>query len=119
MSAELPYNTDITIYHRTGDQWETHHIEQALWLDNITTAAHDKEGIIYKHVVKLFLRPNSLSFTPACGVDFVLKDKGPEIDNTTPATISSSLKAIKNKKNILEFSYFSFGNLPHIEAILN
>lgn len=119
MFADLPKNTTITLYHRNGDQWETHYIENALWLDSITTAAHEKDGIIYKHVVRLFLRSNSLSFTPVSGVDYVIKDKGPEIDNTTPATISASLKNIKNKKNILEFSYFDFGNLPHIEMILN
>ena len=92
-------NSSATLYQydKTNNSWSSTFFSRVYWYDSVSAVAEDR-GLVLKQNSKIYI-PYSGAVAPVIniGKDFIVQGQGPEIDNTSEATISASLKAIADQ----------------------
>ncbi len=99
-------NADMTLYHWNGSGYERKVVEKVFWdetkISNIT-----KTGRTDADSVKILVPVSSAMLSVTTGRDLVVKGKCEvELDNTDQATVSKSVKALKEEHEVFAVTAF-------------
>lgn len=93
-------NADMTLYHWNGIGYERKVVEKVFW-DDTKISNITKTGRTDADSVKILVPVSSAMLFVKTGKDLVVKGKCEvEIDNTDQATVSASVKALKEEYEV-------------------
>lgn len=99
-------NEDMTLYHWNGSGYDRRVVKKVFW-DDSKISNINKTGRIDSDTVKILVLASSAELSVTTGKDLVVKGKcETEFDNTSQATISESMRALKAEKEVFTVNLF-------------
>jgi len=100
-------NGSATLYHDTGDGYTKTYFPAVFW-QNLASVNTGRDGLVNQFSERLII-PTTEEITVTTK-DFFIKGAGPDIDNTSEATIAAGLKSLGKVHSVAAISEKLYGS---------